>query len=221
MKIEEMAAWEDIQNEWVISHIDAAGNRVNSAEAKPQGLAEAMGVAVETAAAGEPHPQQHCSAVLTRPAAAAGYEGEYNPYDMEDNQAYAGEFESVGGDMQALIQGQGVRSAFLSYGQGGEDPDERDEDPTGGLQARVEVPRMSAAIQEKAKRPKSSAGSRAKSASGRRPGSAKKKNRDSNEVLQGLGTQGDESEVKDKIAVPQARGLVSKRPPSAKARPKA
>lgn len=187
MKIEEVACWEDIQNEWVISHIDYAGNRMNDQQAKPQGLAEAMGVSVD-------------------PQAADGY----NPYDMGDNDGYAGEFASVGGDMQALVQGEGVRSAFLSYTGNPEDAEDRDEDPTGGVPPK----------RDSKSRPKSGAGTRAKSASGRRPGSAKKKNRDSSEVLQGL--DHNPSEDQDKIAmVPQARGLVSKRPPSAKARPKA
>ena len=46
---------------------------------------------------------------------------------MKNNNAYAGEFASVGGDMQALIQGQGIRSAFLSYT--GEDPEDNHLDP--------------------------------------------------------------------------------------------
>merc|ERR1711988_1494466 len=47
IKIEEMASWEDIQNEWMIAHVEYSGNKLNQKDGEPKGLAEAMGVNVD------------------------------------------------------------------------------------------------------------------------------------------------------------------------------
>jgi len=177
MKIEEMASWEDIQSEWVIAHIEHAGNKINQ-KGEPQGLAEAMGVNVDQE-----------------------YEY-YDPYAMDGGAAAeAGQFASVGQDMAMFVQGQTVQSAFLSYSGDQGDPEEE------------------AQAKAKSKRPKSGSGSRAKSARSGRPGSAGKKNRNKDIADVSTGIPGESEEKSDSaVNVPKARGLVAKRPPSARVR---
>lgn len=180
MKIEEMATWEDIQNEWIIAHEEYSGNKINQNTEQPKGLAEAMGVDV-----------------------GAEYDY-YDPYAMDPQQQFDQQFASVGQDMAMLVQGQSVTSAFLSYSGNGADDDDDE----------------SRAV--KAKRPKSGSGSRAKSARPKsgRPGSAGKKTRhkDTADVLTGIPGNTEDSEADASTNVPKARGLVAKRPPSARVR---
>ena len=71
---------QDIQSEWVIAHIEHAGNKINQ-KGEPQGLAEAMGVNVDQE-----------------------YEY-YDPYAMDGGAAAeAGQFASVGQDMAMFVQ---------------------------------------------------------------------------------------------------------------------
>jgi len=179
-KIREMSKWEDIQNEWVIDYQEYAGNHVNGDGEQKSGLAEQIGVQVD--------PQYDY----------------YDPYAMGPEMAEEQQFASVGPEMAAIVQGQGVKQAFLSYNGG---PEEDDEDPQQPKQSR---PKSGATTGKR-----SSGSARPKSV---RPGSArnKKKSKES-DVHSGIPDHQDEPE-KSVANVPKARGLVSKRPPSARVR---
>lgn len=179
----------------MIQSIEYAGNCVNKQGTEPQGLAEAMGVNVE-----------------------ADYDY-YDPYAMEDG---TGQFEQVGGDMAMLIQeGQKVTSSFLSYSGGQEE--EEEEEATAVAAARPKsryVSPCSLVLTAHCSLDGSSGSKKARPKSGR-PGSAGKKKRDKKDedVHLGIPSQSEEKDKsQEKNNVPKARGLVAKRPPSARVR---
>merc|ERR1711907_249231 len=117
--------------------------------------------------------------------------GDYDPYAMDHSQDY--QFASVGNDL--LNVGSGIENAYLSYG-GPESPTDE-----------TEIKKRSEPKRNKSARPKSG-----------RPGSARSKSRtkENTEALSGLSEKKEETTTAD--AVPKAKGLVGRRPPSARVR---
>jgi len=173
-KIVENAMWDEFQSEWVINHVQHAGNNVPQAGEQDQN--------------GQPQAGQIPNG------------GSYDPYAVADD-PYAMQQQAENEQLAALAN-ENITPQFFSY-----NPEKE-----GNLQ---EATRKASKA-----RPSSGQGKRAKSArpgSGR-PGSARSKKKETLESTTITGDVQKENVADDSPAVPKARGLVAKRPPSARMR---